>query len=102
MPKPDQRELAFIADRLVEKVWQNDEAKRGLATQCAGVALAAIQDFTEQLYMETADQFSGLDVDLRRVWLMQEARASVALDGETVAVGPVTVGEVDVSTERQP
>ncbi|OKI54550.1 hypothetical protein [Micromonospora sp. CB01531] len=67
MAKPDQRELKFLADRFIEKVWQGDEGKRGLATQVAGVALAAIQDFTETLYMETADEFTG--AELRRRWL---------------------------------
>lgn len=67
MAKPDQVELKFIADRMVEKVWQGDESKRGIATQLAGVALAAIQDYTETLYMETADEFTG--EQLRQRWL---------------------------------
>jgi len=67
LAKPDQAELKFIADRFIEKVWQGDEAKRGIATQLAGVALAAIQDYTETLYMETADEFTG--ESLRRLWL---------------------------------
>lgn len=71
MAKPDQAELRYIADRFVEKVWQGDEGKRGIATQLAGVALAAIQDYTETLYMETADEFTGRD--LRRIWLERRA-----------------------------
>lgn len=72
MAKPDQRELKFIADQIVFKVWQGDETRRGLATQLAGVALAAIQDFTETLYMETADEFTG--ELLRKRWLEQGGR----------------------------
>lgn len=89
MAKPDKDELKFIADRLVERVWQNDEGKRGLATQCASVALAGIQDYTAARYMETADKFEGRDMVqrwLNRHALLEEARASVALDkgdGET-------------------
>lgn len=75
MPKPDQRELTFIADALIVKVWQGDEAKRGLAVQCASVALAAIQDFTATLYMESADKFTG--EDLMRAWLNRSQESAL-------------------------
>lgn len=85
-------EVEFMTDRLIEKVWQGDEAKRGLAAQAASVALAAIQDYTASRYMETADEFTGRDLVQRwldRHGLLEEARASVALDkgdGETQSV----------------
>lgn len=84
-------ELEFIADKLVEKVWQGDESRRGIATQAASVALAAIQDHTAARYMETADEFDG--PSLLNLWMNREAHASVALDkgdGETQSVDLVT------------
>jgi len=54
--KKNESEIAFIADRLIQKVWQGDETRRGLALSAASVALAAIQDFTAGLYMESTDR----------------------------------------------
>jgi hypothetical protein len=48
----DAAEIEFIADRLVAKVWQGDESRRGVARQAAAVAMAALQDYTEMLYTE--------------------------------------------------
>lgn len=100
-PSNGQSEVDYMADMLVAKVWQGNEEKRGLATQAASVALAAIQDYTAARYMETADEFTGRDLMqrwLNRHSLLEEARASVALDkgdGETQSVeGGAFTGKV--------
>lgn len=39
-------EVEFVAQQIVEKVFQGNQEKLGLARHCAGTAIAALQDYS--------------------------------------------------------
>lgn len=39
-------EIEFVAQQIVEKVFQGNQEKLGLARHCAGTAIVALQDYS--------------------------------------------------------